>query len=264
MDWLYLDASTYALFKSENLLNWEMIQKIDIPSDAECPDFFPLYLEGEKYWILSGASDYYLVGKITDGQFVPVQEVLRLKSRENPGYAAQTYFGLPDNRRVRFYWNRFTLPGMAFNGSMSTPVELFLAHESEKVVLGCRPVSEFDRLHGRVVSGAGRVVLPGAANDIHLTIPGNCTKANVCLFGLNIDVDVTTGTVRVGKDEMTARSADGSVCLRIIQDVHSTEIFSESGIGYLCVGHLADLSLNYIDAPECVSIKAAELINYRK
>ena len=44
---LYLDGATYALFKSDNLLNWEMIQKIDLPGDSECPDFFPLYLDGE-------------------------------------------------------------------------------------------------------------------------------------------------------------------------------------------------------------------------
>ena len=81
---LYLDGETYALFRSENLLNWEIMQKIDLPGDDECPDFFPLYLGGEKYWIFSGASDYYFVGKMAGGQFVPVQEVQRLRAKKIP------------------------------------------------------------------------------------------------------------------------------------------------------------------------------------
>lgn len=38
---LYLDNHEYALYKSQNLLDWQMIQRLVLPEDAECPDFFP-------------------------------------------------------------------------------------------------------------------------------------------------------------------------------------------------------------------------------
>jgi len=46
---LYLEDRQYALLKSENLTEWSVIQKISIPGDNECPDFYPLWLEGEKF-----------------------------------------------------------------------------------------------------------------------------------------------------------------------------------------------------------------------
>jgi len=258
---LYLDGAEYALFVSENLIDWEMIQKIDLPGDSECPDFFPLWLDGEKYWILSGASDFYYVGRMESGKFVPVQEVLRLETAGSTGYAAQTYFGLPDNRRVRFYWNRYNLPGMAFNCSMSTPVDLFLLRREGKIMLGCRPVPEFDALHGKTATGNGKVLLPGKANDIRAEIPADSGIREISLFGLSMVVDTDNGVVRVGKDEMQTYSSDGKFILRIIQDVHSTEVFTQDGAGYCCAGHLADLSLNYVCAPDDVFIDAKELIS---
>ncbi len=261
---LYLDGETYALFRSEDLLKWELLQKIDIPGDAECPDFFPLWLDGEKYWILSGASDYYYVGKIVDGQFGPVQKVRQLKGSLNTGYAAQTYSGLADNRRVRLYWNTFSLPGMAFNGSMSTPVELFLLRDVEGIALGCRPTPEINVLHGKTESGFGKVRLPGRANDVLLTVPEECGEADIHLVGLTVTVDAGQSIVRVGKDQMKAPAKNGAVRLRIVQDVHSVEIFTEDGTGYFCVGHLADQSMNAIVALPCVHIEAVELTDYRK
>lgn len=260
---LYLEGKTYALFRSENLLNWKMMQKIDLPGDAECPDFFPLYLDGEKFWILSGASDFYFVGKIKDGLFVPVQEIMKLKGSVNTGYAAQTYFGLPDNRRVRFYWNTFSLPGMPFNCSMSTPVELFLTRTDGKIKLSCRPIEEFDLLHGEAVTGRGSVRLPGKANDIQLSVPSGSGVFRVSLFGMVIEIDAGAEVVRTAKAEIPARAVNDVIQIRIVQDVHSTEIFTEDGTGYLCVGHLADQSLNRLEAPDCVTVMANELKSYR-
>jgi len=261
---LYLDGETYALFRSGNLLNWELMQKIDLPGDDECPDFFPLYLDGEKFWILSGASDFYFVGRIKDGLFVPIQAVRQLKGSVNTGYAAQTYFGLPENRRVRFYWNTFNLPGMPFNCSMSTPVELYLTKGDGGIVLGCRPIDEFNLLHGKSETGCGRIKLPGRANDILLTVPSGSGICRISLFGLDIEIDASREAVYAAKGKMAARAVNGKIQLRIIQDVHSVEIFTEDGTGYLCIGHLADLSLNYTNAPDCVCFEARELRSYRR
>ncbi len=260
---LYLDGNEYALFRSENLLNWTMIQKISIPKEAECPDFFPLELEGEMYWVFIGASEYYLVGKIEGGQFVPVQEAGRVKSEGSESYAAQTYSGLADNRRVRIAWNRFDLPDMAFNGSMTTPVDFCLKRIGGRIALVGNPVPEIEALYGARVSGQGCVKLPGRANDIRLRIPAACGEVQIDVCGLKITVDADKETVSVKDCVMRAGRTEDCMVLRIIQDVHATEAYSADGTGYMCIGHLADRSLNRVDAPAEVQVEAAELKSYR-
>lgn len=63
---LYLDGHKYSLFGSDNLLDWQLQQVITLEEDWECPDFYPLPLDGAAdniKWVLCGASDRYLVGE---------------------------------------------------------------------------------------------------------------------------------------------------------------------------------------------------------
>ena len=51
---LYLDKSDYAIFRSEDLLNWRETQRLSFPGMWECPELFELPVEGnenEKKWI---------------------------------------------------------------------------------------------------------------------------------------------------------------------------------------------------------------------
>ena len=43
---LFLTGMRYALLSSTNLLDWVVIQELDLPDDSECPDFFPLTIRG--------------------------------------------------------------------------------------------------------------------------------------------------------------------------------------------------------------------------
>lgn len=261
---LYLDESRYALLRSDNLLAWEKIQEIELPGDNECPDFFPLSLDGEKYWVLSGAHDCYLVGEMRKGRFIPVQEAAQLGTSGRSAYAAQSFWQLADGRRVRIYWNTFHIPNMPFQSAMATPVELYLNRSaSGQIRLACRPVRELERLHGAQAAGTGVLPLPGRANDLRICVPEEAGPVCITLMGLDVWVNPHTGLVRAGEWEMRAEARDGAVRLRLIQDVNATEIYPENGSGYLCVGHLADLSLNRLDAPDCVRSEVYELKNYR-
>ena len=96
---LYLDGCTYCLLASSDLLHWDSFEELELPGDAECPDFYPLTADdGSRRWIFMGASDHYYVGEIREGKFVPLQGVRRLQTNEQeagagPGgrltYAAQ-------------------------------------------------------------------------------------------------------------------------------------------------------------------------------
>ena len=76
---LYLDEDIYCILRSDNLINWEELQRIHLTEDNECPDIFPLYdSEGARKWIIIGAHDKYLVGNFKNGKFVAEQSVLSL------------------------------------------------------------------------------------------------------------------------------------------------------------------------------------------
>ena len=124
---LYMEESRYALFVSENLLDWRLLQEIELPGDNECPDIYPLQAEdGGEYWILSGAHDKYYVGIFDEeGYYSPVQEIGQL-SYDSEGYAAQTYFYEKGKPVIRFTWDRSNIPGTSYNGSMCFPMEMGL------------------------------------------------------------------------------------------------------------------------------------------
>ena len=59
---LYLESDTFALFKSKNLLSWIKTQELQLESDCECPDFYPLVDNlGNEKWIFSGANEFILL-----------------------------------------------------------------------------------------------------------------------------------------------------------------------------------------------------------
>ena len=75
---LFLDGHNFALFTSPDLKEWERIQTLAIPGSSECPDFFPLPLDGEASklkWVFTAANGKYLVGDFDGHKFAPQQEV---------------------------------------------------------------------------------------------------------------------------------------------------------------------------------------------
>ena len=147
---VYLVEQTYIIYRSDNLLSWRELQCVTLEGDNECPDLYPLTLDGERYWILSGAHDCYLVGRMTPNGFEPVQEVRRMLSGYNYLYAAQTFSDLPDGRRIRISWAKMRLPGwngMRWNCQMSTPVEMYLERDAAGIALCLRPIRELESLY---------------------------------------------------------------------------------------------------------------------
>jgi len=217
---LYLDGNTYALFRSDNLTDWSEIQRIDLPNDSECPDFYPLNEQesGERYWVLSGASDRYYAGKFAGGQFVP-EEYGTLHDGPNVLYAAQTYSETP-GRRIRFSWNTWNIPGMPFNCAMSVPCEMTLARIDGKLRLCANPIGEFASL---------RTDGEGAAFDIEGELTGIGPESTITVLGFT--ESLAGVPIR-----------DGRVKVRIIADRTGFEAFFGQGEHYLVRGFAADMS----------------------
>lgn len=215
---LYLDGNTYALFRSDNLIDWSEMQRIDLPNDAECPDFYPLNEResGQRYWILSGASDRYLVGQFSEGKFVP-EEYGTLHDGPNVYYAAQTYSETP-GRRIRFSWNTWKIPDMPFNCAMSVPCEMSLVRIAGKLKLCANPIAEFASL---------RTEGEAAAYEIEGELTGVSADSTITVRGLT--ESLAGVPVR-----------DGRVKLRMIVDRTGFEAFFGEGEHYLVRGFAAD------------------------
>ena len=245
---LYLDGNEYGLLTSENLLDWTMNQRINLPGDAECPDFFPLTTEsGNRYWILIGASDRYLVGKLQNGQFTPVQDVKSLQIR-GKAYAAQSFSGIPDDRKIRFSWNQSVLPGCIANSSMSTPAELTLIEANQELWLCVNPIREYAALTiDNQVTSDSVLTLTGTAQDILLELNvSDDAEIETSVFGLNFRISAVQNALFVKDLTIPLFRENGILKLRLITDVHATEIYVADGRIFTCVDHIADRSLNRI------------------
>lgn len=256
---LYLDGNTYAIFTSADLLSWERWCDITMPNDNECPDFYPLTLDGERYWVFVGAHDTYLIGQIRDGHFVPCQEALPYHIDPGASYAAQTFSGTGD-RRIKIAWGRNAAPGAVFNSQMGLPCEMFLKKVGDVIRLGSRPVAEVSlidcgSLCAAEWSGIGTVCFGRTpendteyAVDVTVEIGEDCGDFTLSCYGMELQVrpysengGYANGTYSHGGC-VAPLSYTGTKKLRVIFDTLGIEVFADDGLIYSTMGAIADRS----------------------
>ena len=244
---LYLTGCTYALFASADLLSWRELCRIDLPGDAECPDFHPLPApDGRELWVLSGATGYYVIGEFDGAAFRPVAPVRRLTGAGDISYAAQTFSNSPDGRIFRISWDRSNIPASHFQSAMTVPSELSLCEHEGELWLRAYPLPAFDgkplfTLSAEDTRGLRRELPPGPVN-VSLLLRAE-KPLSVSLFGLRLTVDPAAGELCCGKRRLPLYAADGLISLRLVCDRTSTEIWTGDGLGTLCIAHIADLGL---------------------
>ena len=247
---LYLNHNDYGLYASDNLIDWTQTDRVVLPEDSECPDFYPLPVEGrdEVLWVLTGASDRYLVGRLSaEGKFTPVQDFGRLHYG-NANYAAQTFSNITDGRRLKIGWNNFNIPCQYFNCAMNIPSELKLIYDGSRYVLCAQPVRELETLHTGTDSYSDQAIAQGAsvsfhtkgqAQDIRLNIQGG-TKAEIEYEGATILIDNHGCYVNIGDHYFPSYISEDGVTLRIISDTMGFEIYAGCGQAFACVGFMTD------------------------
>lgn len=241
---LYLQEDRYALLTSQDLLHWEKLQEIHLPGDDECPDFFPLNCEDERRWVLIGAHDRYVIGRFIEGHFHAEQESRPLGVGP-VYYAAQSYSGAPDNRRVRIGWHRLSIPDARFSQQMGVPCEITLARHADGFALCQQPVKEIEALREKhtvweqTIDKTETFPLEGGAQDLLITAPKEDTPFSLTLRGCMIGWDPTSGCWQANGLELPV--VPGNPCLRIISDTASLELFAGDGSG-CCVCAVEDFS----------------------
>lgn len=249
---LYMDGEDYALFGSANLKEWKMLCEIKNLGCSECPDFFPLAVDGGKKnlkWVFWGGNGKYLLGSFDGKEFKPETKPLTNKYGGND-YAAMTFSDAPNGRRIQLSWmntwgDNTVFRGMPFNHQFSVPRELTLRTTPQgKLNLYMEPVEELEKLRGKISETSDLVVKNGeetlipAENellDIELKIKtGDSQKLVLDIRGRKIEYDATEKRIALDGIKAPLELADGVLDLRVVLDRTSIEIFAQGGEVQIC------------------------------
>jgi fructan beta-fructosidase len=199
------DKRKIRLYASPDLKDWELLSEFG-QSDAsrdpiiwECPDMFPLEIEGEpgvQKWVLlvstnpggpaGGSGMQYFVGNFDGTRFTPDPSI----SAQDPMwldygsdfYAAVTWSDIPerDGRRILLGWmNNWNyahdVPTSPWRGGMTVPRTLELARTDQGLRLIQKPIDELSRLRkepplvfsgGSLAEAAGWLAQKGNLPDL--------------------------------------------------------------------------------------------------
>jgi sucrose-6-phosphate hydrolase SacC (GH32 family) len=252
---LYLDGNDYALFGSTNLKEWKKLCDVPLPGAGECPDFFPLAVDGNPQqvkWVFWGANGNYRLGTFDGTLFRPETPSLPSLSGAND-YAAQTYSDIPakDGRRIQISWmNGGKYPDMPFNQQMSCPRELKLRTTPEGVRLCMQPVREIEALRVKKHAWTDLVIkagdnplakLEGDLWDIDASLEnGKSAEVVLTVRGEPIRYNGRTGTLQCLGRSVTLKPQAGFIHLRVLVDRTSIEIFANGGRVTMCSCFLPD------------------------
>ncbi len=240
---LYLAEADYALLRSTDLVNWTQFQQITLPGDNECPDLFCLQNDaGERRWVLMGAHNQYLVGRLEQGRFVSNQPVLK-NHYGTCAYAGQTFSNLPHGRVVRMEWGRWEAPAERFCSQMNIPLELSLCTIDGIDYLQANPVKELETLYADThlveclhltSEEPFRVHLADAPVYVHLSgkYPGGKTL-EITVFGISVTLDFSRNEVHLCAGSAPISATGDRFDIKLLVDRCSVELFSDNGRQYI-------------------------------
>ena len=198
----YPDRGVVAIYGSPNLREWTHLSDFEI-GRSECPDLSQMTLRGTNMtkWVLMVANGDYWVGHFDGARFVPDNGVAprgRLDYGSNY-YAAQTFSGAPDDRRLLLAWmaDGFTRTGvwtqLPWQSNFTVVRELTLRTIDGRPEVVVEPVAELRRLRARGYHVADRAIkadtseyLPSAAVGNTLDIEATLVPGTAARSGLKV------------------------------------------------------------------------------
>lgn len=272
---LYLDEDIYCIFRSNDLINWEELQRIHLVGDSECPDIFPLYdSEGVRKWVILGAHDKYMVGNFENGKFVSEQSTLTLHYG-NAGYAGQSFSNLPNNRIVRMVWDVFWgLPAFDFNGQMGIPMEMSLDKYDGCYYLQANPVEEIKGIYKNTKTYSNVSLTPEEmfsetlqATAYLLKFKGESLEngvMTVSIFGRSIGFDYANNKMNIGNCTAPISLTRSGLDITILVDRCSIEVFADGGKIFMsCLDNdtVSDFNIPYLTimADSKISLENVEI-----
>ncbi|MGI4728464.1 MAG: glycoside hydrolase family 32 protein, partial [Janthinobacterium lividum] len=130
----------------------------------ECPDLFPLALNGKTYWVLlvninpggpnKGSVTQYFIGRFNGHRFMPVSTQEHWVDYGPDNYAGVTWSNT-GNRRIFLGWMSNWLyainsPTEKWRNAMTIPRELGLKQEGDQILLTSEPVKELNVISNQI------------------------------------------------------------------------------------------------------------------
>ena len=233
---LYLDGNEYCLLKSDNLLDWESLQTIHIEGEAECPDLY--YMNDCKKWVLSAASDCYIIGHFDKNGFIAEQPPLRFYQELDSrcSYAGQSYSGI-GNRVLRLTWENINPKNsQCFCGQLSVPLEMELidSHDGTKRLKASLCSEIESKLELEQEGGAGEYQISSASYVAYIESDGNFA---LDIDGVKLYINADKNTISF-EDNSVALTAKGTHNVMLIVDRMSVEILADDGLVFTCIKNL--------------------------
>ena len=155
---------TVCFYESDNLKEWRLLSEFSAQGSAagiwECPDLFPLSVDGDsanKKWVLfisvnpggvtGGSGTFYFIGDWNGKEFIPDSVEMRWLDYGRDNYAGVTFNEAPDDRKIYLGWmNNWEyadkIPANPYRGAMTVPRELTLVTRGSEIHLLQKPVKE--------------------------------------------------------------------------------------------------------------------------
>lgn len=245
---LYLDKEDFAFFASPDLKTWKLLHKITVPGCIECPDFFPMTVQGEpetEKWVWVAGNGRYLVGSFDGQSFIPEQPLQQPDFGANY-YAVQTYSDIPasDGRRIQIAWmNGGNYPQMPFNQQMSFPCTMTLRRTPEGLRIFRNPVKEISKISEKGKKWSAFTLNPnenplaglqGELWDIEADFEiGEAKEVGITVRGNEIRYDVATKTLscvnRTAPLSPETKDKAQRIKIRVLADRTSLEVFGNEG-----------------------------------
>jgi len=247
--WSAEGGNGVTVYTSPDLLTWTFASRFTAPWLFECPDLFPIPLDGrvdDQRWVLTSATSEYVVGSFDGTTFhtdQPQPRRMNLGTTHAGGgfYAAETFTNTPDGRVVQMAWqggNR----GSTWTGNATFPVALGLVSTPGGPRITRTPVTELDSLRAdsqtwtnRTVGASGNLLSGIRADTYEITARFDVTNATATQFGFDLH-SRSDGTA--DRSVVYDRSAgtlygqpleprNGKVTMRLLVDRGQLEIFSD-------------------------------------
>lgn len=242
---LYFDGNRFGIFRSPDLHTWQLSQEITLETAWECPDLFPLPVEGEdrEKWVFWSADGFYFVGDFDGYGFYP-QQVKKSAYLGTVPYAAQTYWGTGE-RRISLAWLRTRPQQKRYTGAMSLPHDLCLCRRdgeyrlrlipSEEIEASLQPAETYEFTSSGVLLRQGEEF----AWQIKLRWrPGAVGATELKVGEALIRFDVNEKEAMVGEERFAFSEQEG---VRLIVDGNILELSADHDLIYLAAEIAQDM-----------------------
>ena len=155
-------------YSASDLKNWKMESEFGLREGAhggvwECPDLFPLKLNGKTYWVLivninpggpnGGSATQYFIGSYNGVKFTPMDTQTRWLDYGPDEYAGITW-GNTGSRKIFLGWMSNwdyanQVPTEKWRNAMTIPRDLQLKQSKQGIVIASAPVPELANINAK-------------------------------------------------------------------------------------------------------------------